>query len=360
LKHQAGKTDREAHLVCVLGTLREITRREDHPQLRMESNGMMFDALLPRDAELPPGLRPGAELEITGVCHYLLGETGRRIAIQLDGFELQLADASGIRIISAPPWWTPGRLVAVMSIILVILGLSLLWVIALRRRVAVRSAMLVREIRARHDTQLLVSERSRLAADLHDTLSQTLSGAALQMEIADSLGGDNAENHRDLAKRLIDRSREDLRRAVWDLTPSVLLNQDLEAAFRSIANEVSSEHRGEIVIDAESSLPLLPERTRSHLLRVGQEAIHNALRHGKAARVVVSLRRSGDGINLRVEDNGTGFDPAQAPGPVEGHFGLGSMRNRIQRLGGKFTIQSSPRGTIVIAEVPANFSNDLS
>lgn len=353
LKHQVGRKDREAHLVRVSGMLREITSRDHHPLLRLESKGMLFDALLQDGATLPEGLRPGSELEITGVCHYLVGETARRIAIQLDGFELQLADVSGIRILTAPPWWTPQRLIVMISVILVILGLSLLWVVALRRRVAVRSAMLVREIRARHDTQLLVSERSRLAADLHDTLSQTLSGAALQMEIADSLQGGDGENHRRLAKRLIDRSREDLRRAVWDLTPSVLLNQDLEAAFRSIAGEVSSELHGEIVIDAEPSLPTLPERTRSHLLRVGQEAIHNALKHGNAGRVHVLLRRSGDGIRLCVEDNGTGFDPSRAPGAVEGHFGLGSMRNRIQRLGGKFSIQSSPRGTTVIAEVPA-------
>ncbi|HVJ45232.1 MAG TPA: sensor histidine kinase [Luteolibacter sp.] len=359
LKHQAGRKDREAHLVRVPGMLREITSRENHPLLRLESGGMMFDALLQEGVKLPEGLRPGSELEITGVCHYLVGETARRIAIQLDGFELQLADASGIRILSAPPWWTPGRLLGVISIILFVLGLSLLWGFVLRRRVAVRSAMLVREIRARHDTQLLVSERSRLAADLHDTLSQTLSGAALQMEIADSLDGRNAAGHHELARRLIDRSREDLRRAVWDLTPSALLNQDLEAAFKSIAGEVSSDHHGEIVIDAEPSLPPLPERTRSHILRVGQEAIHNALQHGKAGRVVVSLRRSGEGIILRVEDNGTGFDPSQAPGPVEGHFGLGSMRNRIERLGGKFTISSSPRGTVVTADVPTNIPSDF-
>ncbi|RYD36830.1 MAG: sensor histidine kinase [Verrucomicrobiaceae bacterium] len=358
LKVEAGTADREAHRVRVTGTLMEITRRDDNPLLKLEWDGRMFDVLMRAGAQVPPDLRKGARLEVTGICHYQLGETARKFAIRLDGVEIGLADTADIRLLSAPPWWTPGRLAMVIAVILFILGLSLLWVVALRRRVAVRSAMLVREIRARHDTQLLVSERSRLAADLHDTLSQTLSGAALQMEIADSLGETAAESHRTLARRLLDRSREDLRRAVWDLTPSVLLNQDLGEAFHSIAEEVSAEHTCEVRIEAREHLPALPERTRSHLLRVGQEAIHNAIRHGGAGTVTVSLLHDDGGILLRVEDDGSGFDPAQAPGPTDGHFGLSSMRNRIQRLGGNFTIRSSPRGTTVTATVPIPTMSD--
>jgi len=352
MKLEAGVADREAHLVRVTGTLVEITRREANPLLRLEWNGRLFDVVMQADSQVPPELREGAKLEVTGICHFQVGETARKFAIQLDGVEISLPDIRDIRVLSAPPWWTPKRLAMVIAVILFILGLSLLWVVALRRRVAVRSAMLVREIRARHDTQLLVSERSRLAADLHDTLSQTLSGAALQMEIADSLDESAAGSHRELARRLLDRSREDLRRAVWDLTPSVLLNQDLGEAFRSIAAEVSAEDTCDIRIDEQDGLPTLPERTRSHLLRVGQEAIHNAIRHGKATKVSVSLRHDDTGIILTIEDSGAGFDPAQAPGPTDGHFGLSSMRNRIQRLGGNFTIRSSPRGTTVTATVP--------
>ncbi|WAC19912.1 sensor histidine kinase [Luteolibacter sp. SL250] len=352
LKVEAGTADREAHRVRVTGSLMEITRRDDNPMLKLEWNGSTFDVLMRAGTQIPQDLRKGAVLEVTGVCHYQLGETARKFAIRLDGVEIHLAEMADIRMLSAPPWWTPARLAMVIAVILFILGLSLLWVVALRRRVAVRSAMLVREIRARHDTQLLVSERSRLAADLHDTLSQTLSGAALQMEIADSMDDTTATSHRELARRLLDRSREDLRRAVWDLTPSVLLNQDLGGAFRSIAEEVSAEHTCEVRIDAPEHLPALPERTRSHLLRVGQEAIHNAIRHGGAETVTVSLLPDEGGVLLRVWDDGSGFDPSRAPGPTDGHFGLSSMRNRIQRLGGTFTIRSSPRGTTVTATVP--------
>lgn len=350
---EASAVDREARRLRVSGVLREIGRRDGHSVLNMESEGKAFDALLPEHEKLPENLRPGASLELTGICHYLVGENARRFAIRLDGFELHLADPSGIRLLSAPPWWTSQRLATAIAVILVILGLSLVWVGALRRRVAIRSAMLVKEIRARHDTQLLVSERSRLAADLHDTLSQTLSGAALQMEIAESLDDSpKAEGHRTLARRLVDRSREDLRRAVWDLTPSVLLHQDLRAAFESIATELSEDSNCSISVHASTPLPILPERTRSHLLRVGQEAIHNAIQHGHSTHIDVSLTPTPSHLALTVEDDGAGFDPVQIPGPTEGHFGLSSMRNRILRLGGTFDMKTSPRGTIITSTVP--------
>lgn len=355
---EASSIDRESHLVQVDGVVIERGGREGNPLIRMEAEGKTFSVLLPERSSLPAGVLPGAKLAVTGVCHFIVGENARRFAIRLDGFEIHLADAAGIKVLSAPSWWTPGKLVGAIGVVLFVLGLSLLWGFTLRRRVAQRSALLTREIRARHDTQLLVAERSRLAADLHDTLSQTLSGAALQMEIADSLDGNSAENHRSLARRLLDRSREDLRRAVWDLTPSALLNQDLRAAFSSIAEDFGADHGCEIRVENCGEFPSLPERTRSHLLRVGQEAIHNAIRHGKATRVDVSFSQEAGNLKLEVKDNGGGFDPAGVPGPVEGHFGLASMRNRIQRLGGAFAVRTSPRGTVVSASVPLHSPQD--
>jgi len=353
LQLQASSVDREGHLVRTFGILREVASREGQAILQMESGGTFFAAILPPGVKVPEEIRPGSSLELTGICNFILGERARRFAIRLDGFEIQLPGVTGVRMLSTPPWWTPQRLAAVIVVILMILGLSLLWVIALRRRVAIRSALLVREIRARHDTQLLVSERARLAADLHDTLSQTLSGAAMQMEIAEALDPSTTnDNHLSLARRLLDRSREDLRRAVWDLTPSALEERDLEAALRSLVDEVADESGCEVSIETESPIPPLLERTRSHLFRVAQEAIHNAIKHGSAGKIEIHLTYTAPELTLMITDNGKGFDVSQAPGPTQGHFGLSSMRNRVRRLGGEFTINTSPKGTRVIATVP--------
>lgn len=356
---EASTIDREAHRILISGTLREIGRRDNHPLLRMETEGKTFDAILPDHEKIPGDLRPGAALELTGICHFIVGKNARRFAIRLDGFELQLSSLADIKILSAPPWWTPQRLAVTIAIVLFVLGLSLLWVIALRRRVAIRSAMLVREIRDRHNRDLLSEERNRLAADLHDTLSQTLSGASLQMEIADSLAGSpGAATHRHLARQLLDRSREDLRRAVWDLSPSALDRKNLAAALRSLADETNASGDTAVTLSIGPDIPRLPDRTHTHLLRVAQEAIHNALRHGPATRIDATFGKNETSLVLEIRDNGGGFDPAQAKGPVEGHFGLASMRNRIQRLGGTFTLHSSPRGTTVTATVTLQHDGD--
>lgn len=351
---EAAVKDRDAMLVRTTGIFRNHGRSGIHPLLHMESNGVSYDAVLPPGKVLPEDVLPGSRLELTGVTRFIF--TSRSTwagANALDRFEIHLPGVSGVKVLSKPPWWTPFRLAIVVASILFCLVLSLLWIVSLRRRVALRSALLVRELRARHDDRLLLEERSRLAADLHDTLSQSLSGAVLQMELADSLHTTPAaDSHRSLARRLLHRSYEDLRRAVWDLTPSVLLNQDLPAALQSIAAEQSADTNCKITLRETGDLPVLPDRSRSHLLRVAQEAIHNALRHGKASEISISLNHSHGNIGLLIEDNGSGFDPGTIPGPTDGHFGLSSMRNRILRLGGEFKVTTSPKGTLVEVTVP--------
>ncbi|WAC21180.1 sensor histidine kinase [Luteolibacter sp. SL250] len=354
LLNEAPIKDRDALLVSTTGVFRSSGRSGTHGLIQVESEGVMFDVVFPPGGALSPEVLPGSLIEVTGVAKFVF--TGRSTTAggrALDRFEIHLPTMAGIKVLSAPSWWTPRRFAVVAGVILFCLLLSLLWVISLRRRVAARSALLVREIRARHEQRVLLEERARLAGDLHDTLSQSLSGAVVQMELADSLDASPAaETHRLLARRLINRSYEDLRRAVWDLTPSVLLNQDLPSALRSVAGEQSADHNCGITIEAGEDLPGLPERSRSHLLRICQEAIHNAIRHGAASEIRVSLKQVEDSMLLVIRDNGRGFDPGKIPGPTDGHFGLSSMRNRVLRLGGAFGVDTSPAGTVVSVTVP--------
>ncbi|RYD28659.1 MAG: sensor histidine kinase, partial [Verrucomicrobiaceae bacterium] len=232
-----------------------------------------------------------------------------------------------------------------------------LWSLALRRQVRRRSELLLQEIRSRHDAELLAAERSRLASDLHDTLSQSLSGAAMQLEVAGALSAGEAgtAGHFTLAKRLLARSREDLRRAVWDLNPSVMEDRDLPSALRKIAEEINQSGVCEVTVDAANGeIGSLPERMRTHLFRVGQEAINNALRHGGPTHIHVRMEAAGGQVRLAVSDDGGGFDPATAPGPDQGHFGLSSLAERLVRLGGNLDITSSDQGTILVAQVPCD------
>ncbi|RYD25592.1 MAG: histidine kinase, partial [Verrucomicrobiaceae bacterium] len=193
LLKEAPVNDRDALLVRMAGVFRNADRSGTHTRLQMESQGVAFDAVLPPHMPLPADILPGSRLELTGVTRFIF--TGRSTWWRdhaPDRFEIHLPTMGDITVLSTPPWWTPRRFAIAVAAAVFCLLLSLLWIVALRRRVAKRSALLVREIRARHDHQLLVEERSRLAADLHDTLSQSLSGAVLQMELAESLDGSPA------------------------------------------------------------------------------------------------------------------------------------------------------------------------
>jgi signal transduction histidine kinase len=92
------------------------------------------------------------------------------------------------------------------------------------------------------------------------------------------------------------------------------------------------------------------------LYRIAQEALHNVVKHAGAREARVDIAREPDGVRVRVDDDGHGFDPAAVP---DGHLGLAGMRARAERLGGHFAVTSAPgQGTVVEAVIPASASRD--
>jgi signal transduction histidine kinase len=349
LLDESGVTDREARLLRMAGRFKETLREGGLQMLVIAEEKRDFRAILPEGEVLPDGLEPGVEVVVEGVCRMGFSDVAGRFGKGADVFDLQLPDARAIKIGGNRSWLTVGGVL--MALGPVLLG-TFLWVLVLRRRVGKRSDLLVREIRARHDAELVAAERVRLAADLHDTISQSLSGAAMQLEVAGSLAeeGISAEDHLALAKRLLDRGREDLRRTVWDLSPSALADVDLASALEQVVRE--SGTGCEVHVSRSGDIASLPERIRIHLFRSGQEALANSLRHGGARRVGISVGVAGGEVGLEIVDDGCGFDPATVPGPDEGHFGLRSLKERITRLGGTLEVASTPAGTRIIATVP--------
>jgi signal transduction histidine kinase len=351
----AGRVERDAQLIRLPGKLREIERRSGYHVLLMAADGLRFEALLPAAVTLPSRLRPGSDLELTGVCQMISTEGARQLGKWPDAFEVLLPSAASIRVVGAPPWWTFERLASALGGVAAMLALALLWALTLRRKVEQRTSLLAKEIRARHDSELLATERQRLAADLHDTLSQTLTGAAFQLEVAESLAppaSPAAAEHLALAQRLVDRSRDELRLAVWDLTPGALIAQGLLPALENVGCELADGTGCAISVNAEGSVAAIPEGLGVHLFRIAQEAITNAVRHGRASRIGVHLDVGEEAVSLSVHDDGCGFDPKAAPGPQEGHFGLRSLQERVRRLGGTVAIQSTSAGTTISARVP--------
>ena len=126
----------------------------------------------------------------------------------------------------------------------------------------------------------------------------------------------------------------------------------LPRPLRSVAAELAAYHDCEIIVRSNGTPCNLPDRTRSHLFRIGQEAMYNAVRHGSPKNVLVSLTWGEGNFSLTISDDGTGFDPKKVSGPPQGHFGLSSMRDRALRVGGTFDIESNPQGTRLSVTVP--------
>ncbi|MES9522962.1 GAF domain-containing sensor histidine kinase [Streptomyces capoamus] len=200
----------------------------------------------------------------------------------------------------------------------------------------------------------IAEERSRLAHELHDAVSQKLFSLRLTAQAAAALvDRDPARAKGELHQvaLLAAEAADELRAAVVELRPAALDEDGLIATLRTQTQVLDRAHTARVTFTA-NGFRALPATQEEALLRVAQEALHNALRHSGADRVDVSLGRRGHGAVLCVTDNGSGFDPT-AVRSAGRHLGLVSMRDRASGVGGTLTVESAPgKGTTIEMEVP--------
>ncbi|HEY4348015.1 MAG TPA: GAF domain-containing sensor histidine kinase [Gaiellaceae bacterium] len=203
----------------------------------------------------------------------------------------------------------------------------------------------------------IVEERNRLALDLHDAVSQRLFGLVLTAEAAATLLERDAvaEAHDEVVKLrgLAQEALDELHSFVHELRPTDLGRDGLCGALRKHVELHRRLGQREIDLEIDDSLP--PDATRdAEMLRIAQEALQNALRHGHAGTIAVRLHRRGDSLLLEVEDDGVGFDPSAAALRSK-RLGLTSMEERASRVGGRLEIRSAAgEGTRVRLEVPVD------
>jgi signal transduction histidine kinase len=227
---------------------------------------------------------------------------------------------------------------------------ELLGILAQHAAIALTNARLYE--RSRELT--IVGERARLAHELHDAVSQKLFSLRLTAQAATALvDRDPARAKGELHQvaLLAAEAADELRAAVIELRPAGLDEDGLVATLRTQVHVLDRAHSAHVTFEA-AGARALPAAQEEALLRVAQESLHNALRHGEARRVDVTLARRGQGLLLRVTDDGRGFDPA-AVRQAGRHLGLVSMRDRASAVGGRLTVESAPgKGTVIEMEVP--------
>ncbi|AKN73301.1 diguanylate cyclase [Streptomyces sp. PBH53] len=200
----------------------------------------------------------------------------------------------------------------------------------------------------------IAEERSRLAHELHDAVSQKLFSLRLTAQAAAALvdrDPTRAKGELHQVASLAAEAADELRAAVVELRPAALDEDGLIATLRTQTQVLDRAHTARVTFTS-NGFRALPAAQEEALLRVAQEALHNALRHSGADRVDVSVERRGCGAVLRVTDDGSGFDPT-AVRRAGRHLGLVSMRDRASGVGGTLTVESAPgKGTTIEMEVP--------
>ena len=206
---------------------------------------------------------------------------------------------------------------------------------------------------------LAAEERNRLAREIHDTLAQGLAALTMQLEVADSLAGakapDDSRLHSAVERALLlaRATLDEARRSVLDLREAPLEGRSLSEALEALASEADSSPDDPVevtVIASDGVDAKLSPAVAGGLYRVAQQAVVNATRHARARQITLRVTRSENEIHLRVEDDGTGFEPTDVPGD---RFGLVGMRERARLLGGSLTVESAPdAGTAIEVRVP--------
>jgi PAS domain S-box-containing protein len=200
-----------------------------------------------------------------------------------------------------------------------------------------------------------MEERRRLARDLHDAVTQSLYSLSLMAEAARRRAqtGDGQETHDYIVRlgELAQQSLKEMRLLVYEMRPSALEENGLAEALQARLDAVERRAGVEARLTGDVTRELSPE-VQVQLYRIAEEALNNTLKHAAASAVAITIHSGPDGINLRISDNGRGFDALKET--TSGGLGLVSMRERAAKLGGVLEIETaSGRGTTVTLTLDA-------
>ncbi len=195
-------------------------------------------------------------------------------------------------------------------------------------------------------------ERSRLARELHDSVSQALYGIALGAKTlrkkAEQQGGTDLLEPADYILTLAEGGLAEMRALLLGLRPEELEEQGLRLALARLGDGLTARHQIQVQADLQAEPPLTLDQ-KVALYRIAQEATHNTIKHARATRIEIRLAVQPEQVTLEVADNGLCFDPQNE---FPGHLGLKSMHERAALLGGECEIESGPTGTRVRASMP--------
>ncbi|MGB6473922.1 MAG: sensor histidine kinase [Candidatus Sulfotelmatobacter sp.] len=338
---------------AVVTTAAKLLNRQAQPdglRLMLQDGDVFFDATLPASAsaERLLSIPLNSEVQVTGIC--LVRSGGLWQTPQ--SFRMLLRLPEDVVVLTTPSWWNLRHTLWLLGVTGGVLLAVMVWVVVLGRRLQEQMAIIRQKLRS----SAVLEERNRIARELHDTLEQELAGITMQLDLAVDCfqqAPGVAQHALETARDMSRHSMVEARRSVWDLRCQLLENGDLVSALAQIVEPLVPREQTKVDFKILGSPVRLPGPVEMNLLRIGQEAVSNAVKHGRAQHVSIELRYAAASVCLTVSDDGQGFVAAQAS--PTGHFGLLDMRERAQSMGSHLRVESEPGGGARIAvEVPVH------
>ena len=334
---QAATGAYDARFIEVDGLLLNKDKGPDNTLLlAMKANGQSFRAIVnpSRGDAILGHLNTQSVLRLRGVC-----VVDPQFTHNLTPFVLLIASSDDVEELAGPPWWS-GRNLVIIGLVTMTLALL--------------AYMLY--LHAKHlRLQAIVDERERIAHDMHDTLAQSFVGIGFQLQaisnsIPEDLPGINQQL--DLACDLVRHSHEEARRSLLTLRREFLESETLHSALNAFACRMVEHGSVSVRLTISGEDTSTPYAVKDALFRIGQEAIANAVRHGRPSVLHIQVKYASEAVNLLIEDNGAGFNPGEN---LRG-FGLTGIRKRADGISAAVRISSTlGRGTQVsiIAPLPS-------
>jgi two-component sensor histidine kinase len=321
-------------LIEVNGELIDVEKKNGETWLTLKNGYQEFAARLSgiQGESLLPVLQKGSVLRLQGICSLRPDDTRN-----IGGFAVLLRSAQDVSVVAGPPWWNLAHIFD-LGLVLVVLILA-------------GHLAAVQVLKARF--RAIMAERAKLGHEIHDTLAQSFAGLSFQIQAAKKIApvaDDRLIRRLDLALDMVRHSHSEAHRSIMMLRPQPLAEgADLHMALQMTLEQSTMEGALDAHFVARGTQVRLPLATTDTLYRVAQEAIANALRHGRPTELDVSLEYLPASVKLIVRDNGVGFEFGRLQ--TQG-FGLEGMRERMRAIRGNFFVASEPgQGTTVCAEV---------
>lgn len=354
----------DARTVRLAGNLLSQRTVGGNQILELQSGPRIYRATLANRCGELQAIPPGSIIQVTGVCW--AGRIGNdsEAADEPLVSSVLLRTPSDVIVRQRPPWWTWKHTAATIAALVIVLAAALLWIRVLHRQVTQRTRELqsaMSKLERETEVSATLAERNRLAGELHDGLEQGLTGIMMQLDGLESKLEKNpaeAARYLRLARNMIRFSRTEVRHSLWDWKSPALANNNLGVALNHIATQMSAGNETRVTVEISGQPFSLPRATEHHLLRIGQEALHNALKYAHAEIIRVSLNYSKNLVHLSIRDNGQGFVPEMVLNDSAGHLGLQSLRSRARKIGGNLTVTSAPNeGATIDVVVPLREDN---